>query len=90
MQMKTVKTVFTIVLAGLLLLITGVMALCVRGEWSISGYQYSDAVRDVIRFFSLFEIAASIGLGFLNRKKFTIAVIIVTNLFMLYKLTGTF
>lgn len=88
--MKTLKTVSTIVLFVILFLIITVMFLCIQGEWSISGYQYSDGVKDVIRVFSLFEIAVSIALGLLNRRKWTIAVIVAANLFTLYKLVGTF
>lgn len=88
--MKTLKTISAIVLFVVLFLIITVMFFCIRGEWSISGYQYSDGVKDVIRMFSLFEIVVSIALGLLNRRKWTIAVIIAANLFTLYKFVGTF
>ena len=88
--MKTLKTISTIVLLVVLFLIIIVMFLCIQGEWSISGYQYSDGVKDVIRVFSLFELVVSIALGLLNQRKWTIAVIVAANLFTLYKLVGTF
>lgn len=82
--------ILNIVLFTLLLIIIIVLALCIKGEWTLSGYVYSDEIKDVIRVLSLFEVFVSIILRILNRNKHTLAVLLVSNAFVLYKFLSTF
>lgn len=82
--------IINIVLFTLLFIIIIVLALCVKGEWTLSGYVYSDEIKDIIRVFSLFEVLVSIVLRILNRNKYTLAVLLVSNAFVLYKFLSTF
>lgn len=60
------------------------------GVLIISGYVYSDEIKDVIRTLSLFEVLVSIVLRILNRSKYILAVLLISNAFMLYKFLSTF
>lgn len=90
----TAKKVISI-LANIILfiLLTGVMFvlfLCMKGgDWSRPD-AYSDTVTDVIRAFTVLEVMISAILGMINRKKGTVAVLIICNIFTMYKFISTF
>lgn len=86
---KHTGLLINIVLFTILIIMLFVLSLCVKGEWSLSGYVYSDKIKDIIRVFSLFVVLISIVLKILNRNKIVSTVLFAANVFALYKFLGT-
>lgn len=82
------KKIINIVLFVLLFLMFFVLLLCPR-DW-IYPNTYSDDAIDVIRIISLCEVVISVILGSLNKRRITIAVLIASNVFTIYKFISTF
>lgn len=82
------KKIINIVLFVLLFLMVFVLLLCPR-DW-IYPNTYSDDAIDVIRIISLCEVVISVILGSLNKRRITIAVLIASNVFTIYKFISTF
>lgn len=87
---KKLRAFINVVLFALLITTVFVLALCVRGEWTLSGYKYSDDIKDVIRIFSVFELFFSVILQILNKNKCTLTILLVANGFVLYKFLSTY
>lgn len=87
---RVFMTFINIVVFVLLFLVVTILALCIKGEWTISGYIYSSSMRDVIRVLSILEMIISIVLRNLNKRKITMAILIETNIFTLYKFLDTY
>lgn len=83
---KSVKLLMNILLFGVLGFSVFMLAICFKTEWTSSGYIYSDSASCVLEVFSILEIVVSMILLMINRHRITIAILITTNIFAIYKL----
>lgn len=79
-----------IVLFTILIIMLFILSLCVKGEWTISGYVYSDKIKDIIRVFSAFVVLISIILKIINKNRIVLIALLMANVFVLYKFLGIY